>query len=64
MKTKAEMTTRVLARFACELKPGDISPLALEMAKRAVMDLLAAAVAGLDALSVRAVTASVGAIFS
>ena len=64
MKTKAEMTTRVLARFACELKPGDISLFALETAKRAVMDLLAAALAGLDLLPVRAVTASAGAIFS
>lgn len=64
MKTKAEKTTRVLARFACELKPGDISPFALETAKRAVMDLLAAAFAGLDVLPVRAVTASAGAIFS
>jgi len=58
------MTTRVLARFACELKPGDISPFALETAKRAVMDLLASAAAGLDLLPVRAVTASAGAIFS
>jgi len=64
MKIKAEMTTRVLARFACELKPCDISPFALEMAKRALMDLLAAAVAGLDVLPVRAVTASAGAVFS
>ena len=62
MKTKSGMATRVLARFACELKYGDISPFALEMAKRAVMDLLAAAVAGLHALSVRAVTASAKAI--
>ena len=64
MKTKAEMTTRVLARFACELKPGDISLFALETAKRAVLDLLAAAFAGLDVLPVRAVTASAGTIFS
>lgn len=63
MKSKTEITTRVLARFACELKPCHISPFALEMAKKAVMDLLAAALAGLDVLSVRAVTASAGAIF-
>lgn len=64
MKTTSGTTTRVLARFASELKADVISPFALEMAKRAIMDLLAAAAAGLDTLPARAVTASAGAIFS
>ncbi len=64
MKPKTEMTIQVLARFACELKPCDIPPFALEMAKRALCDLLAAAIAGMDVFSARAITASVGDIFS
>lgn len=58
------MATQILARFACELKTCDISPFALEMAKKAIIDLLAAAAAGMDTLPARTVTASAGTIFS
>ena len=64
MIVKSEKTTHILARFVSELTPDDVSPFALEMAKRAIMDLLAAAIAGQDTLPARAVTASAGAIFS
>ena len=64
MKPKTETTIQMLARFAFELKPSDISPFALEMAKRALCDLLAAAIAGVNVPSARAIKASVGDIFS
>ena len=64
MIAKAETTTQILARFACELTSDDIPPSVLDMAKRALMDLLAAAIAGRETLSARAITTSAGTIFS
>ena len=64
MIVKTETTTHILARFVCELPPDDIPPFALEMAKRAIIDLLAAAIAGRETLPARAVTASAETIFA
>jgi len=64
MIVKVETTTQILARFACELTSDDVSPFALEMAKRAIMDLLAAAIAGRETLPALAVTASAETIFA
>ncbi|MCD6582916.1 MAG: MmgE/PrpD family protein [Desulfuromusa sp.] len=64
MIVNAETTTHILARFVSELKPDDVSPFAVEMAKRAIMDLLAAAIAGRDTLPARAITASAKTIFA
>ncbi|MCF6267120.1 MAG: MmgE/PrpD family protein [Desulfuromusa sp.] len=64
MIVKAEATTHILARFASELTIEDIPPVALEIAKRALLDLLAAAIAGRDTLSARAVTASAETFFA
>ena len=64
MIAKTETTTQILARFACELTSDDVPPFALDMAKRALMDLLAAAIAGRETLSARAIATSAGTIFS
>ncbi|MCD6187465.1 MAG: MmgE/PrpD family protein [Desulfuromusa sp.] len=64
MIAKAETTTQILARFAGELTPDDVPPSALDMAKRALMDLLAAAIAGRETISAHAIATSAGTIFS
>ena len=64
MIVKAETTTHILARFVSELTPEKVSPLALEMAKRALMDLLAAAIAGRETLSAHAIETSAETIFA
>ncbi len=64
MIVKAETTTQILARFVCELTSDDVPPFALKMAKKALMDLLAAAIAGRDTLPARTVTASAKTIFA
>ena len=64
MIVNAETTTHILARFVTELKPDDVPPSALEMAKKAVMDLLAAAIAGRETLPARTITTSAKTIFA
>lgn len=64
MITKEEMTTRILARYVCDLKPADLSPAALETAKKAILDLAAASVAGIRTPSAQAVMATAGTFFS
>lgn len=64
MLVKSETTTNILARFVTGLTLDDVSPVAIETAKRAIMDLLAAAIAGRKTLTARAVTASAETIFA
>jgi 2-methylcitrate dehydratase PrpD len=63
-KLKTETTASILAKFVSELTYKDIPPFALEMAKIAIMDILAATAAGIDTLPARAVTTSARTIFS
>jgi len=55
MKNKINVTTAVLARFACELAPDMIPASAYKAAKKCILDLVAAAVAGSRLPAARAV---------
>ncbi len=55
MKNKNNATTLVLARFACEFAPDMIPVSAYKAAKKCLLDLVAAAVAGFDLPAARAV---------